>query len=161
MDKLFKLVNLYVASLKAIVHIHQHNHWTTKGDSFYADHLLFSKVYESAQEDLDLAAEKFIGLFSSSSVDFDMQNDLLNKILKKYSTIIQNNLDSNGDVSAEGHVKLSLSIEKDFLKMSESAYAFFEKEGKLSLGLDDMLASIASSREEAIYLLNQRLNDMS
>lgn len=147
MDKSYKMAALYVASLKAIVQIHQHNHWTTKGENFYGDHLLFSKIYDSALEDLDLAAEKFIGIFSTDCLDYDMQTDLLNKILNKYSSLTHN------------HVEMSLAIERDFLKMSQSAYKYFESENKLTLGLDDMIASIASNREEAVYLLSQRLND--
>ena len=146
MDKCYQMAALYVASLKAIVQIHQHNHWTTKGENFYGDHLLFSKIYDSAIEDLDLAAEKFIGVFSVECLDYDNQFSLLNKILSKYSAL------------SHDPVKMSITIEKDFLKMSQSARKCFESENKLTLGLDDMLASIASSREEAVYLLKQRLN---
>jgi DNA-binding ferritin-like protein len=147
MDKCSKVAALYVATLKAIALVHQHNHWTTKGLAFYGDHLMFERLYNSALEDLDLAAEKFIGLFGDAVLGYDLQNLLLNQVLRKYSKL-------------EGSpAQMSLAIEKDFLKFSRSAYDTFEEDGKLeeSLGLDDMLMAIASQREESVYLLQQTL----
>jgi len=145
MDLCSKTAALYIASLKAIALIHQHSHWTTKGNSFYGDHLLFERIYNSALENLDLAAEKFMGLFGPDCLHYVLQTDLLNKVLLKYKGL-------------EGEpLEMSLTIEKDFLKFSQDAYNCFKDEGKLSLGLDDMVMAIASKREEAIYLLTQPL----
>ena len=145
MDKCSKIAALYIATLKAIALIHQHNHWTTRGDSFYGDHLLLERLYNSTLKDVDLAAEKFIGLFGDDVLAYDLQAELLNKVLTKYSRL-------------EGSpVEMSLTIEKDFIKFSGEAYECFEEEGKLSLGLDDMIMSIASQREESVYLLQQIL----
>lgn len=145
MDKSCKIGALYIATLKAMTLIHQHSHWTTKGNSFYGDHLLFMRIYESAQEDLDLAAEKFMGLFGDQCMNYDLQADLLHKILLKYKNL-------------EGSpIQMSLEAEKDFLKFSKAAYNAFEDDDKLTLGLDDMIMAIASKREEAVYLLQQSL----
>lgn len=143
MDKCCKMAALYVAYLKAMAQIHQHNHWLSKGDSFYGDHLLFERIYDSALEDLDKAAEKFIGIFGEECLDYAFQADLLNKVLCKYTK-----LDGNT-------IEMSLTVEKDFVKLSKVAYDCFEKEDTLTLGLDDMIMSIASNREESIYLLKQ------
>src|SRR5271165_2847716 len=146
MEKCEKTAALYVASLKAMSLIHQHNHWTTHGLTFYGDHLLFERLYKSTLENLDTAAEKFIGLFGSSYLDYDLQADLLHKVLLKYKDL-------------EGSpAQLSLAVEKDFLKFSKDAYNSFEEEDRLTLGLDDMLMSIASDRETSCYLLQQLLN---
>src|SRR5574339_430067 len=131
MEKCFKVAVLYVATLKAIALIHQHNHWTTKGEMFYGDHLLFERLYNSALENLDLAAEKFIGVFSDECLDYDLQIELLSKILSKYK-----NLDGSP-------AEMSLAAEKDFLKFSKEAYDCFEAEGRMTLGLDDMIMEIA------------------
>jgi DNA-binding ferritin-like protein len=145
MDKCNKVGALYIASLKAMALVHQHNHWTTKGIAFYGDHLLFERLYNSALKDLDLAAEKFVGIFGDDVLKYDLQAELLNKVLMKYSHL-------------EGSpVEMSLMVEKDFLKFSQDAYDCFEKEGRLSLGLDDMVMAIASQREESVYLLQQAL----
>lgn len=146
MDKCSKVGALYVATLKALALIHQHNHWTTKGNSFYGDHLLFERLYDSTLENLDLAAEKFIGVFGDQCLSYDLQTELLAKVLSKYKNL-------------EGSpVQMSLAAEKDFLKFSKDAYNCFEDEGKLTLGLDDMIMSIASEREESVYLLQQSLD---
>ena len=147
MDKSCKIAALYIATLKAMALIHQHNHWTTKGDAFYGDHLLFERLYNSALKDLDLAAEKFMGLFGDSCLSYDLQADLLHKVLLKYK-----NLEGSPG-------QLSLASEEDFLKFSKEAYHSFEEDGKLTLGLDDMLMAIASQREESVYLLKQLLKD--
>lgn len=145
MDKCSKVGALYIAILKAMTLIHQHSHWTTKGQMFYGDHLLFMRIYESAQENLDTAAEKFIGLIGDSVLDYDLQNELMGKVLAKYSKL-------------EGSpLEMSLAIEKEFLGFSKSAYDSFESEGKMTLGLDDMIMAIASQREESVYLLQQTL----
>jgi DNA-binding ferritin-like protein len=149
MEKCSKTAALYVATLKAMALIHTHNHWTTKGLTFYGDHLLFERIYKSALEDLDLAAEKFIGLLGLDCMNYALQTELLNKVLSKYTSFTQN------------PVALSLAVEKDFLKFSEEAYECFEEEGHLTLGLDDLILSIASKREESVYLLQQVLNGKS
>jgi DNA-binding ferritin-like protein len=147
MEKHQKIAALYIATLKAISFIHTHNHWLTRGAPFYGNHLLFERIYNSALENLDLAAEKFVGLFGDPVLDYDLQVDLLHKVLSKYSNL-------------EGSpLEMSLSIEKDFLKLSQQAYKLFDEEGEevLTLGLDDALCAIADKREEAVYLLQQAL----
>jgi DNA-binding ferritin-like protein len=145
MDKCCKTAILYMATLKAMGIIHQNSHWTTKGETFYGDHLLFERLYKSSLEDLDSAAEKFMVLFVNECFNFAIHTEFLNKVLQKYIKL------SGTPVSA------SLSIEKDFIKLSQEAYKCFEEEGKLTLGLDDMLCAISSNREGSVYLLQQVL----
>jgi DNA-binding ferritin-like protein len=145
MDKTIKIAALYIASLKGMALIHQHSHWSTRGVAFYGDHLLFERLYNSALKDLDLAAEKFIGLLGDEVLDYDLQNELLHGVLQKYKNL-------------EGSpLEMSLAMEKDFLKFSLQAYHAFEDADKLTLGMDDMLMAIASQREESVYLLQQAL----
>lgn len=145
MDKSCKIAALYIATLKAISLIHQHNHWTTKGSNFFGNHLLFEKLYNAAQEDLDTSAEKFIGLFGDDCLSYEFQTELLNKVLLKY-----NNLEGSP-------AEMSLAVEKEFLKFSGEAYEALKADGKMTLGLDDMIMAIASHREEAVYHLQQLL----
>jgi DNA-binding ferritin-like protein len=120
-------------------------HWLTNGKTFYGDHLLFERIYNSAIEDLDMAAEKFIGLFGDECLDYDLQTSLLNGVLLKY-----NNLEGSPQ-------QMSLAIERDFIKFGDTIYKLFEEEDKLTMGLDDALTAIASNRETSIYLLQQSL----
>lgn len=145
MDKCVKVAALYIATLKASSLIHQHSHWTTRGDTFYGHHLLFMRIYEDSLKLLDEAAEKFIGLCGDQCVSYDLQADLLHKLLLKYK-------DFEGSPA-----RMSLAIVEDFIKFSKDAYKCFEEEGKLTLGLDDMIMAIASKHEEFAYLLQQTL----
>jgi DNA-binding ferritin-like protein len=146
MEKCDKMAALYLASLKALTLIHQHNHWIAKGDDFYGNHLLFQRLYEAVSEDVDSAAERFLGLFGEEFISYEYQFTLLNKILMKYKDL------------SNSPLELSLKIEKDFIKFADTAYKCFENEGKLTLGLEDLLPAISSKREEAVYLLQQALN---
>lgn len=145
MEKVYKIANFYVATLRAIYLIHQHSHWTAKGTGFYGDHLLFARLYESAEADADLAAEKFLGLFGENALDYQLQLELLGKILARYT-------EQEGNPTA-----MSLAIEKDFVQFCSEAYKAFKEENVMTLGLDDMIMSIASKREESCYLLQQTI----
>lgn len=129
----------YVAFLRALYLLHQNHHWITTG---YDNHLLFERIYKTAQENADLAAEKFIGLFGSETLALEEHPKLIAERLATYSK--------------QSPVESSLAAEKDFLEFSEGAYyAFQNSKDKMTLGLDDMIMSIASQREENVYLLQQ------
>ena len=136
----------YIAFLRALYLIHQNHHWVVSGSSFYGNHLLFERIYKSAAENADLAAEKFIGLFGSSILDIENQSSLIADVMKKNSS---SNL---GDIEL---VKNSLQAEQEFLSFADEFYAKLESDGKLSMGADDALMSISSERESAVYLLTQ------
>jgi hypothetical protein len=114
MDKCIKIASLYITTLKAISLISQHQHWLAQGDAFYSSHLLFERIYNSALKDLDLAAEKFVGLFGDKVLNYDLQVELLAKVLGQFSTLEG----SNG-------ATMCLAIEKQFLKFSQEAEKAF------------------------------------
>jgi DNA-binding ferritin-like protein len=133
----------YVAFLRALYLLHQNHHWVTSGSAFYANHLLFERIYKTAQENADLAAEKFIGLFGAETLALEEHPKLIADCLTKFSK--------------QSPVESSLAAEKEFLQLSEEMYNEFKNNSKdkMTLGLDDMIMSIASQREESVYLLQQ------
>lgn len=141
MQKIEEVCCYYVALLRAVYLQHQLAHWTTTGKNFYGSHLLFERIYKSAAEDADSAAERMVGLFGSEALDANMQAQMIGKTLERFST---------GDP-----IESSLGIEKLFLDYSERFYGILEDEDKLTLGVSDLLAAIASNREAAVYLLQQ------
>lgn len=146
MEKCIKVAGLFIASLQSLAIIHTRNHWLCKGDNFYSEHNLFERLYDAALEDLDSAAEKFVGLFGPECLDLDLQTSLIAKATLIYK-------------KAEGdHVAQSLAAERNFLKLCADAYACFEEHGKMTLGLDDFIMAMANSHEEAVYLLQQNSN---
>jgi DNA-binding ferritin-like protein len=145
MDKHIKIAALYIAALEAVALIHTRNHWISKGNAFYGDHLLFERIYKTALEDFDSAAERFVGLFGTDVLDYQTHVALISGVMSKYKLV-------SGSPAAQ-----SLAAEQGFLKLASDAYKSFEETGHLTLGLEDLMPAISSSRESAIYLLKQKL----
>ena len=138
----------YVAFLRSLYLIHQNAHWTTKGTNFYGNHLLFERLYKAAADNSDAAAEKAIGIFGNDTIDLGTQAVLINKIIIKYSSLVK----PEDPISL---IAASLQAEQAFLALSSNVYKAFEEDGTLTLGLDDLIMSIANKSEEAVYLLKQ------
>ena len=145
MEKHLKVANLYIASLRSLSLIYQHCHWLTRGISFYGDHLLFERLYNSVLENVDMAAEKLIGIFGDQVLDYELQAKLIGQAKQFYKNL-------------EGSpVAQCLKAEKEFLKLATEFYKLVDDGEHLTLGLDDALCNISNKREEAVYLLQQIL----
>ena len=147
MNSIEELCGYYIALLRTAYLIHQGSHWTSSGSNFYGNHLLFERLYTNSAKDADAAAEKMIGVFGDATLNLSMQAQLIGKMMAKYST--SSPLDN------------SIKVEKAILEFSDKLYETLEEDGKLSLGLDDFIMSIASNREEAVYLLQQAMKEGS
>lgn len=134
------LMSLYVAYLRALYQIHQNNHWKTKGNDFYGNHLLFQRLYESVQEMADGAAEKTIGVFG----DLNVSPEKIAEITEKFN-------------SEDNSVVSSLKAEKGFQALSTMVYDELEKADLLTLGIDDALMANANTSETHCYLLQQAI----
>lgn len=141
-----KMLAMYVAFLRAVALTHQNNHWTCSGSTFYAHHLMFERIYNSAQENADAAAERVVGLLGSGAIVLTTQAKDIAEMLKQF------------DGKDEELIANSIAIETQFLEFSQKMYDSLDKSGKMSLGLDDLIMSIASDREAALYLLKQSLS---
>ena len=144
MEKLIQIANLYVATLRSLYLTFVWCHWSSRGSSFYSDHLLFERLYKSVAENSDLAGEKMLGLFPNC-LDYDLQTELIGKISTKYASL------------AKEPLEMALKAEKDFLDLSKEVFAAFEQAKVMTLGLDDALCLIADKNEEAVYLLQQAI----
>ena len=65
----YEILSQVLAGLRTASHIHQTHHWQTHGPTFYEDHLLFERLYNEGQGDVDSLAEKTIGLGHFSLVE--------------------------------------------------------------------------------------------
>ena len=135
------LMSLYVSFLRALYHIHQNAHWKTKGPEFYGNHLLFQRLYEATQEHVDQAAEKAVGLFG----DFEDNHDQVKEICNKF----------NPENFNDNYIQAALKAEQTFLALSQTLYRQIKNLNAMTLGLDDMIMSIASAHEVHVYLLKQ------
>lgn len=142
-----KLLSWYLGHLRFLYLMYQNCHWQCAGMSFYQDHLLFQRLYEGIVEDIDATAEKIIGVFDTSIVNFDKQCDIVHHISKNVKI----------DSVPINCFKQAIKAEDSFLKLSMKVKETLEAEDKLTLGWDDLLAAQASSSEERMYLLKSSL----
>jgi len=148
-DSPVQLMSEYVDHLRALVMVHQNNHWETSGNNFYGNHLLFQRLYEGVLELADEAAEKTIGVF-----DTIIQGDV-SGIVKRYSV----EKPAPSMVGPDAYIKSSLKAEDDFQTLARKVYLNLKDSSSLTLGLDDMIMSHSSRSEVHTYLLKQSLMD--
>lgn len=131
--------------LRAMYLSYQTSHWQTKGPVYYGNHLLFQRLYESVQAEIDTLAEKMVGYVGPSGVNLDGQIDLITTIAHAFSRI-------------PDHHERGLEAEVGLQRHLKAAYDAIKESGLMTLGLDDFLMATASAHETNIYLLQQVLN---
>lgn len=145
--------------LKALTIIHQSHHWLTYGESYYADHLLFERLYDETVAEVDQVAEKAVGTGCPlDKMHPGMQSCVVAHIVKKYC--------GDGETSGEGenptaYLESSLLAEGQFLACVKQVVEVMKANGELTRGVDNMLAGIEDKHESHIYLLKQRLTPRS
>jgi len=134
-----------LALLRAQYWSYQNSHWKVKGKTFYGDHLMFQRLYESVQTQTDTLAEKMVGIFGNDALD---DEDLLGMFLY---------WNERWDSAVDCLHKRGLLSEDDIQNVIEDTYESLKESGDLTLGLDDFLMAMASEHETNTYLLRQIL----
>jgi len=124
---------------------HQQIHWLSKGPNYYGDHLLFARLYEAVDDELDQLAEKIIGLDGPVPPMHGPQGALL--VAAQFAKF-----ERVEDLA----LRATLS-EKMFLSSLKKVYDCLEERGELTMGLDDLLQAFANTHETHLYLLQQRV----
>lgn len=57
------------AGLRAAHHLYHTLHWQAKGQPFYGDHLMFKRLYEGVEGDIDDLAEVIAGHYGADKLD--------------------------------------------------------------------------------------------
>jgi starvation-inducible DNA-binding protein len=140
----------YLALMKALQNYYQHAHWISKGEPYYADHLLFERLYGSLNEQIDTLAEKMVGVGGDHFVCVKTVMAITSKILSHIPEMDRNTLGYE-------MVQTSLKLEKMFLSYTKKLYTKMKEDGSLTLGFDDMLMSLYNDHEGNVYLLGQRI----
>ncbi len=133
-----------LAALRAQYLMYQTAHWQTKGLAYYGNHLLFQRLYESVESEIDAVAEKLVGYTGVSSVHLPDQMVLMQAYCSRWCSV--------EDLHLRG-----LQSEKDIQNLLKTAYESLKAQDSLTLGLDDWLMATASSHESHTYLLQQVL----
>lgn len=139
-----EMLRWLLSLLRAQYWMYQQAHWETRGPTYYGNHLLFQRLYESVTTQVDTLAEKLVGTYGPRAVD---SMDLGNKFLTWVNRWQQ------GD---DWHRRMLLS-EQDLQKTCRDTYDTLKAMGELSLGMDDFLMAMANEHETNEYLLRQVL----
>jgi DNA-binding ferritin-like protein len=123
---------------------YQTSHWQVVGGSFYGNHLLFQRLYESVQGQVDQLAEKISGYLGSEAVALNHQMKHISEYTYRWSSIDCNH-------------KRGLQSEADLQQALKRAYGGIKQAQAMSLGLDDWIMATANAHEENEYLLQQAL----
>lgn len=138
--------------LRALATIHQSNHWATSGSTFYADHLLFDRLYGDLVGEIDDVAERAVGLGGQQLVQPVLLAGGVAEVIKKLG---DGPLSENPTV--EERVQASLNAELVFMVLMQLVSKEMKEKGYLSRGTDNLLAGIEDKHEGHVYLLKQRL----
>jgi DNA-binding ferritin-like protein len=143
-------LSVILSCAMALQHVHHTHHWQTRGSTYYGDHLLFQRLYEDLDDEIDQLAERAVGTGGVNLVNTDL-------VFNHAAQFVQcMKPDQEANPGPEGLAALSLSAEKCFLGLLDVAYKLLETREALSMGTDDLLQAAANLHEEHVYLLQQR-----
>lgn len=135
-------MQLMLAQLRAMSDHYQECHWRAAGLSAYQDHLLFERLYGNIPEEVDQLAEKLLGYGKSIGTPQEYQwRDQTRQAWARASSDL---------------VGRSVFAEKMFVRLCDRTRDRLERKGQLTVGIEDLIGSIASQHETHLYLLNQR-----
>lgn len=125
--------------LRALSQMYQHAHWKSEGKNYYGDHLLFERLYDGVNDEIDVVAEKIIGVSGETDAvnvegDIETATDLAKTMLE-----------------GKDFVSQAINAEKGLIELIGQLMG-----GEQTDGVEDMLQGIASQHEEHLYLLQQR-----
>ena len=140
-------LKLLLATLRAAQLIHQTGHWRVSGRTYYGDHLLLERLYNSVTKEIDELAEKMVEKYGEDSVELDTQIDHMSTVVKGIATISCN-------------FKRAQAVEKMLQKLFKMSYDNLKQDADLSLGMDDFLMASANNHDTNCYLLGQRLKEV-
>ena len=148
----FSELSVLLSWLKATTIVHQTSHWTASGDPYYGDHLLFERLYNQVNGEIDKIAEKAIGLSSAALVD-------VVKIEKNtYRMVVLINNERPGIPDSNDLAQKSLEFEESLLDAIKLTLSSLQMNGNSTPGVQNLLEQMYDDHEGSIYLLKQRLS---
>ena len=140
-----------IGSFKAVEMWMHAAHHLTKGPAFIANHeLLYGRIYESASKDFDVIVEKFLYQTNDEECACPL-------IISSMAATILRNYQTPANLSDREISMYALVLIVDHIKAIESLKVTLEKEGILSLGMEDFLAATCNQYESFAYMINQKL----
>lgn len=134
-----------LGGLQALQELHKNVHWTAHGESFYGDHLLYQRLYENLDSEIDALAEKIVAYFDEEAVEPVRLLEYTQRYVVQWRT------------ASECVVEQSLIAERELQDMISRTYDLISGQQEMSLGLDDFLMAMANDHETHIYLIQQKV----
>lgn len=129
-------------ALRAAYQVYRNAHWQVRGDDYYGNHLLFQRLYEETEAQVDLLAEQIVGTWGSQALGEDGMADEVQWWVEEMS-------------KAGSPLANSLEAAKASRHALAEAYAAMEATGQMTLGWDDLLMSLSREKDQHVYLLQQ------
>lgn len=150
-DSKYAELGIFIDLLRALSMLHHTHHWQAQGSQFYGDHLLYQKLYEMADAQIDMVGEKAVGLGSPELV-------LARHSLENMRRYIEALEDADVmDAPALKMAKRSLLAERSFITAGEKMMDQLKSKGLLTRGVEQLLGTILDQHEGLLYLLKQRV----
>lgn len=146
-------LSVVLVRLKALAEVHKSHHWIAKGDTFYGDHLLFERLYDSVVGEVDTVAERAVMMGGADNVNVGL---VAHQVAGCLETCAAYALPTPDQLAQR-----SLERETAFLSCLDTVGRFLSSRGVLTPGLNNMLEGIADQHEQHVYLLRQRLGGSS
>jgi len=144
---------VFLDLLRSLGMIHHQHHWQATGSQAYGDHLLFQRLYEAIDLEIDQLGEKTVGLGGNPLVD--SRHALVN--MPRFINAVEEGLVISPDESpALAKVRRSLLAERSFITAGEKLMKMLESKGQLTRGVENLLGGILDTHETHVYLLEQR-----
>lgn len=143
-------LSVLLVHARYLAFVHQTHHWCAKGDPFFGDHKLFEQLYDQVIEDIDVIAEKALGLGNEHNVNLQLQINQMMSLCQAYGspqTVPQSN----------ELAKASLVAESNFLKILKASTSCMQANCTLTPGVENMLQQLFDTHEKHVYLLKRRV----
>ena len=146
MEQIFRQ---WIGMHRAMIAWYHAAHHVTKGTGFGGDHVnIYGEIYTQLDDDLDVIVEKGIGLTGDETLADPVASlSMAAALLAQQPTLANQDAET---IAANG-----FEVIKCYVAFIEKLYVQFEACG-MSLGLDDLLQSLANQYETYVYLLQQR-----
>lgn len=149
-EKAAPIMAEYIATTRAL-HLWFHGaHNVTRGTGFAGDHeLIYGKIYQRVQDDIDGLIEKAVGLLE------DEELACPTAITSRAAEILSD-YPSPSRMTSLAIAAAGKSLVKAYLKFLSHISDELKASGVMTLGLEDFISSAANEYETFVYLLQQR-----
>lgn len=138
-----KVIDAFV-SLSAAYQVYRNSHWKVQGPNYYGNHLLFQRLYEETEKQVDLIAEQIVGTWGSHALGEDGHAEEIQEwVTEVYEQGGEDPLHASLEAAAASRHALG------------EAYDELKERGKIPIGWDDLLMSLAQQKDQHLYLLGQ------